>query len=117
MCGEQVAGEWNFELLEGSPPRVRGTEDQPDTTWHRRRITPACAGNSANAIICAIASWDHPRVCGEQTTSATITSPYIGSPPRVRGTVSADFSAKPCNGITPACAGNSFSQPNKYQQN
>ena len=45
-------------------------------------------------------------MCGEQEAPAP--SPYlrIGSPPRVRGTVSFEMAAAHVGGITPACAGN-----------
>ncbi len=49
---------------------------------------------------------DHPRVCGEQIAFITLVIVFLGSPPRVRGTV---YKLKPAIyslRITPACAGN-----------
>ncbi len=59
----------------------------------------------------AVCSWDHPRVCGEQRG---VQRPIVlegGSPPRVRGTVSASVKKKSLRGITPACAGNRWWPP------
>ena len=52
------------------------------------------------------ATWDHPRVCGEQQAATMPPEQVEGSPPRVRGTgnISGDFEV--ILGITPACAGN-----------
>ena len=73
-------------------------------------ITPACAGKSRCCRWKTTGSRDHPRVCGEKTTTRSIHSRGTGSPPRVRGKVCA---AGECNlkaGITPACAGKSSIQ-------
>ena len=67
VCGEQYLLEMKTWVGEGSPPRVRGTAPSPPARCLRKRITPACAGNSALPPVSAMAAWDHPRVCGEQT--------------------------------------------------
>ena len=46
-------------------------------------------------------------MCGEKLYQVAIFTPYPGSPPRVRGKVSAALKATLSNGITPACAGKS----------
>ena len=51
---------------------------------------------------------DHPRMCGEQNQLLMDQVPIPGSPPRVRGTAAPGSRAGPAEGITPACAGNSF---------
>ena len=54
-------------------------------------------------------TWDHPRVCGEQTSSMLVRKVHLGSSPRVRGAdyhVGAD---RHHAGIIPACAGSSSS--------
>ena len=50
---------------------------------------------------------DHPRVCGEQNLKYFCYVSIRGSPPRVRGTVHHAAGHRQCEGITPACAGNS----------
>ena len=85
MCGEQCPPIRRLVTYGGSPPRVRGTAERKLVALERKRITPACAGNSPGS--------PPPRSSG-------------GSPPRVRGTERQDvlLHAKPR--ITPACAGN-----------
>ena len=56
--------------MQGSPPRVRGTETRLRHHPTNKRITPACAGNSAAAAGRREHEKDHPRVCGEQNTAA-----------------------------------------------
>ena len=46
VCGEQEAGKGMKNVMEGSPPRVRGTVGGLSAEGAGARITPACAGNS-----------------------------------------------------------------------
>ena len=107
VCGEQQAWVLSDILRAGSPPRVRGTVRGPCGGQYRRGITPACAGNSYTLDGRAVPDKDHPRVCGEQKPPSSEWKHSIGSPPRVRGTVSASVKKGKPRGITPACAGNS----------
>ena len=50
---------------EGSPPRVRGKQGNPDKAVFLARITPACAGKTYSRSVPAFQPQDHPRVCGE----------------------------------------------------
>ena len=70
-------------------------------------ITPACAGKSFSAENSSRCTWDHPRVCGEKTTTRSIHSRGTGSPPRVRGKVRVQAPVQEHRGITPDCAGKS----------
>ena len=107
MCGEQGHGEVDEVLLEGSPPRVRGTEIALKLDLYPVRITPACAGNSCIGNTRQSGRKDHPRVCGEQIPRYSCSYADGGSPPRVRGTaIPKTISSAYCR-ITPACAGNS----------
>ena len=45
VCGEQPPWAVGRECAPGSPPRVRGTALFLFRTYHKNRITPACAGN------------------------------------------------------------------------
>ena len=67
VCGEQGGLFMRRDTGEGSPPRVRGTGRPPVNTSYHKRITPACAGNSAMQAFADKVDRDHPRVCGEQS--------------------------------------------------
>ena len=94
-------------MFEGSSPRVRGTAASLSQLHHCLGIIPACAGNSVRLTINNKAFWDHPRVCGEQTIKKDSISTFLGSSPRVRGTVFLVILILHIRGIIPACAGNS----------
>ena len=49
------------------------------------RITPACAGNTAQEAKAYSLLRDHPRVCGEYEVALLPQTRMKGSPPRVRG--------------------------------
>ena len=66
MCGEQLKLIDEGANPQGSPPRVRGTENAAIEAATQHRITPACAGNSNPAQQLHKTVEDHPRVCGEQ---------------------------------------------------
>ena len=108
VCGEQPMSSISTTSVSGSPPRVRGTAIHTQIAGKSRRITPACAGNSAPISRRWRAPWDHPRVCGEQPSRARTPCRSVGSPPRVRGTDIFLPLYSLCSRITPACAGNSF---------
>ena len=108
VCGEQPWRGGGRLLGWGSPPRVRGTGAFYRDGRRKQRITPACAGNSMRGRDAPQAVKDHPRVCGEQLVPANISSHFVGSPPRVRGTVASAGNQSSNLRITPACAGNSF---------
>ena len=107
VCGEQRNFRILHNLLQGSPPRVRGTESQWQPIPQDLRITPACAGNRQAKRFSGPAREDHPRVCGEQHLWLPTYIPDKGSPPRVRGAAIPQLQKPPGLGITPACAGNS----------
>ena len=107
VCGEQIFMFIRRWVYGGSPPRVRGTADMRGKVMVRKRITPACAGNSCPAPTRVWPQKDHPRVCGEQASVIFQRLQHKGSPPRVRGTVLCQVMQFLNRGITPACAGNS----------
>ena len=86
VCGEQLRTRIPTSDFMGSPPRVRGTGDSQAVVITPGGITPACAGNRFQDIVPLLVFWDHPRVCGEQSSSVRNTVFPMGSPPRVRGT-------------------------------
>ena len=85
---------------------MRGTGNPYFLQQTRRRITPACAGNSGRIRSKPAWTRDHPRVCGEQSVRSRALNASKGSPPRVRGTVCDPVLLDLLRGITPACAGN-----------
>ena len=107
VCGEKKKAEEMGATTKGSPPRMRGKENRVLGGILHVRITPACAGKRGQCCPDRLRCWDHPRVCGEKSSSTSSFSPFSGSPPRVRGKGSNDRSAEPAAGITPACAGKS----------
>ena len=92
--------------LQGSPPRVRGTDHIYALPYQIPRITPARAGNRSSCVIGFSKRQDHPRACGEQSDPAQKVGIRQGSPPRVRGTGLLILRAEGNAGITPARAGN-----------
>ena len=70
-----------------------------------RGITPAGAGKTLEGVEVDSTLKDHPRRCGENRGISTITLTKLGSPPQVRGKLTA-FDGQPLElGITPAGAG------------
>ena len=105
MCGEKNPVNGLNEIIEGSPPRVRGEEPDVVRKSGKRRITPACAGRSTPPGGNPSSGTDHPRVCGEKFTRLSNRPPKMGSPPRVRGEGAMAVQRAVRAGITPACAG------------
>ena len=91
----------------GSPPPVRGKGTRPAHNAFDFGITPACAGKSMCAILNATETEDHPRLCGEKSSSCGRRSTTTGSPPPVRGKGLPYLQSPPEIRITPACAGKS----------
>ena len=71
------------------------------------RITPAYAGKRIARGRFNLLDQDHPRLCGEKSTSVEVSANVLGSPPPMRGKeVIPGKIAKPYR-ITPAYAGKS----------
>ncbi len=105
MCGEN---DWlNDDIVGflGSPPHVRGKREDTFTAEDAGRITPACAGKTAFLVSFLFGTWDHPRMCGENLVIQMLEVPLPGSPPHVRGKLTADNLRQRNHRITPACAG------------
>ena len=89
----------------GSPPRVRGALQRRVRRPDLGRITPACAGRSGHSRVPTGGTADHPRVCGEETSTEAGRTARDGSPPRVRGGGRGSQDRQRLVRITPACAG------------
>ena len=70
-----------------------------------QRITPAYAGKSAGVANTPFEIKDHPRLCGEKSTKSNCPLMQMGSPPPMRGKVSAAGDVTGVKRITPAYAG------------
>ena len=90
----------------GLSPRVRVTRPAANPAGVRRRIIPACAGNTLPRARATCRTRDHPRVCGEHETHPVTVAMTLGSSPRVRGTRDQHREGASFQGIIPACAGN-----------
>ena len=110
VCGEKACGRASPRGAKGSPPRVRGKVSCPCGQAAVVGITPAYAGKRVNIPAIASLGWDHPRVCGEKLSTTSTDIHPAGSPPRVRGKVSAGEILLHNGGITPAYAGKSSIQ-------
>ena len=84
---------------------MRGKATLLTLTGHGFRITPAHAGKSEPKRHETGVCGDHPRACGEKPKVTPPHSPYLGSPPRMRGKGVLDFYSIGFGGITPAHAG------------
>ena len=106
MCGEHQLLSSDQTSIEGSSPRVRGTQNIEIIDNLADGIIPACAGNTGGWQLLVGRHGDHPRVCGEHPRSSSLTMPPAGSSPRVRGTLHVHDVRGGLRGIIPACAGN-----------
>ena len=89
---------------------MRGKGQGQGDGCNHQGITPAYAGKSSAAAAARICARDHPRVCGEKGYHNAKLKGVLGSPPRVRGKVSAGKILLHDGGITPAYAGKSSIQ-------
>ena len=105
MCGEHSAQMARDYKAKGSSPHVRGAPSTQPAPHVRHGIIPACAGSTISVTFSRIDVRDHPRMCGEHSSTARVSSLQMGSSPHVRGALLfADWIAAHC-GIIPACAG------------
>ena len=107
-CGEHALGMPEIARAVGSPPRMRGTLTYDIKSFFDSRITPAHAGNTALFFRECARLEDHPRACGEHYLFWPNSQNWLGSPPRMRGTLPFPVSPFRISGITPAHAGNTF---------
>ena len=108
LCGDYQNVPIVIDFSRGSPPPVRGLLGSVSIIPALCRITPACAGTTCTFFCLHKFSKDHPRLCGDYAFILWIISRGIGSPPPVRGLLKADNLINDIAGITPACAGTTF---------
>ena len=105
LCGEKKSFRGKLQSRIGSPPPMRGKGNAWDWFFTGTRITPAYAGKRLIMYIMCGRIRDHPRLCGEKHSTFVIRSRRLGSPPPMRGKVSAISWAYKSGWITPAYAG------------
>ena len=69
----------------GSSPHVRGALGLDAGEVQSRGIIPACAGSTPAYAARILPAWDHPRMCGEHMSRASVSELPMGSSPHVRG--------------------------------
>ena len=108
VCGEHATSILAARFEWGSSPRMRGTLSSRGDEHPLAGIIPAYAGNTTERSSRATATRDHPRVCGEHSTSSKPPDVMSGSSPRMRGTLIHFRLATHGAGIIPAYAGNTW---------
>ena len=114
MCGEKYNAACAPARKIGSPPRVRGKASEMPIIGGKIGITPACAGKRTPRRPRRTSDGDHPRVCGEKSSTVMSWSVMPGSPPRVRGKGLGRSPDSPAKRITPACAGKRIGETEMY---
>ena len=89
VCGEKKCPKAWCIGQQGSPPRMRGKGRPVPALYIEVRITPAYAGKSLCCSSALAMLWDHPRICGEKFWALVRAVMALGSPPHMRGKVSA----------------------------
>ena len=85
VCGENWSAIIHDERARGTAPRGRATPGAGGVHDAVDRLSPGGAGNTTPRSSRRTASGAHPRVCGENSSSATPSPSSTGSSPRVRG--------------------------------
>ena len=89
----------------GSPPHLRGKPALHRVGERLPRITPAPAGKTIGSAAALVASADHPRTCGENSSISGLLRRLCGSPPHLRGKRGRRDKLSNIQRITPAPAG------------
>ena len=104
-CGEHCCVRSRPLQSPGSSPLVRGAQFECHRTARVRRIIPARAGSTSNAVLTSTGKRDHPRSCGEHGNRRLMLSRTRGSSPLVRGAPVWGWADTDAIGIIPARAG------------
>ena len=86
VCGEHNMPPLHQYEINGSSPRVWGTQRSVLWRMASRRFIPTCVGNTVSRRMLRRAKAVHPHVCGEHSHWGTSISFICGSSPRVWGT-------------------------------
>ena len=116
-CGENPLESCQCGGRCGSPPRMRGKPSPRRRSRGASRITPAHAGKTALLMSPPFFRTDHPRACGENIGKRSTSQAFHGSPPRMRGKLTAVLACPSQLRITPAHAGKTYrnsARPYRY---
>ncbi len=113
MRGKHALPSLNCASAAGSSPHARETLRQSVRPSFRRRLIPACAGNTATGAQAALGQTAHPRMRGKHLIVDKITGGAIGSSPHARETQTAHHGHAGMSRLIPACAGNTRSESTK----
>ena len=105
ICGENNSISALSGLDIGSPPHMRGKQRFAYPNYTNLRITPAYAGKTSVTVYTDLIFKDHPRICGENNPRLFRNSLILGSPPHMRGKLTASSPSDAAMRITPAYAG------------
>ena len=108
MRGEYLSFDLFSKRELGSPPLARGIPPRLHNLRINKGITPACAGNTGCLLSPQSYRRDHPRLRGEYANTNVSMMGETGSPPLARGIPKTGDAVDLKQGITPACAGNTF---------
>ena len=87
LCGEKWGQLQSNSGNRGSPPPMRGKEIISMFGSRFPWITPAYAGKRHDTLSQCHKRQDHPRLCGEKTSTNIWRYVHRGSPPPMRGKV------------------------------
>jgi hypothetical protein len=86
-CGEHPSLHSTRAERSGSSPRMRGTRADLLVDLGDMRFIPAHAGNTARPVSGRSLTSVHPRACGEHVVGWARRMIWVGSSPRMRGTL------------------------------
>ena len=110
VCGERYLQRRFREIRPGSSPRVWGTHlliAHPPCTY---RFIPTCVGNALRLCLWSGFAPVHPHVCGERFKIKRRPICWIGSSPRVWGTLSFLHVTPTYPRFIPTCVGNAYTE-------
>ena len=84
LRGKDVKNPRSLWIALGSPPLARERLKLQKILALALRITPACAGTTANILNFPFLVWDHPRLRGNDGSKPSSIAAVAGSPPLAR---------------------------------
>ncbi len=108
VCGERIISRRRPRNASGSSPRVWGTHGRSAGRDQKFRFIPACVGNARKLGSSGIRAPVHPRVCGERADFGSNAAGFLGSSPRVWGTLERLTRQSEPVRFIPACVGNAL---------
>ena len=104
-CGAHCCGVGGSSPRSGSSPRMRGSLFDGSKDIAINGIIPAHAGLTRTSMAVSCCVRDHPRACGAHIINKVNLATFLGSSPRMRGSLASEVLAYSALGIIPAHAG------------